>query len=349
LLKLKNEANFPGVKLASQPVRRRRAAPAPGAWSIVPVDGTAIRRKARRDYERVLRDLDAAKAEAERFEVEDKPQFAKWLSANFGALLTEIRELQEKLFQAQELVNEVQQEFYFGNYRSINKAYKDVMHRRNHPEEAAQKESEEDKEDEEFRREFEEAFNQMEDESAEEERAKSGRGRAARNGAGEAPGKQNNRVKDVYRKLVRLLHPDKGSKRTAKEVEWWHETQEAYETGNLEQLELILTLVEMEHKGSKEASISVLGQLTVEFRKSLKALKRKIASLKKEIAWGFSQLTDLSALMARTRAQLTADRDKLAWLLQKYQSQISAWEIAATTPGKRVRARRGAWQDEEWF
>jgi hypothetical protein len=77
LLKLRNEANFPGMKLASQPVRRRRASAAPGGWSIVLVDGSAIRRKARRDYERVLRDLDAAKAEAERFEVEDKPQFAR--------------------------------------------------------------------------------------------------------------------------------------------------------------------------------------------------------------------------------------------------------------------------------
>src|SRR6478672_10059322 len=178
----------------------------PGAWSIVLVDGTAIRRKARRDYERVLRDLDAAKAEAERFEVEDKPQFAKWLSANFGALLTEIRELQEKLFQAQELVNEVQQEFYFGNYRSINKAYKDVMHRRNHPEQAAHEEAEEHKEDEDFRHEFEEAFNRMEEDFAEERRGKSGP-RAARNGAVGTSAKESNRVKDIYRKLVRLLHP----------------------------------------------------------------------------------------------------------------------------------------------
>ena len=307
------------------------------------IDSGSIRRKARRDYAKVLRDLDLVRAEAERFESEDKPQYAKWLNANFGALLTEIRELHDKLFHAQQLVDEVQQEFVLGNYRSILKAYKNVMHRRDHPEEVEQEEKLSEEEESAFRKACDEIFGEEDESYAGREPDES------RNGPRIPIAKQSSRVKDLYRKLVRLLHPDKGAKRTAKEVEWWHLTQEAYQTGNIEQLELILTLVEIEEKGSNEASVSVLAQLTAEFKKSLKALKRRIATFKKDIAWNFSKLTDFSTLLRITRVQLRADRDRLLWIVQRYESQIQSWETASAVSGKRVRARRGSWQDEEWF
>src|ERR1051325_2003862 len=156
-----NEANLRAVKLARKPVRRRNPSPAPGAWGVVWIDGEPIRKKVRRDYERARRDLEASRAEAERFENEDKPQFSRWLSANFGATLTEIRELQEKLFQAQALVNEVQQEFYYGNYRSISGAYKKVIRRREKPEEFERELEEEQAEAEELRGLFEEVWAEM--------------------------------------------------------------------------------------------------------------------------------------------------------------------------------------------
>jgi len=333
------------VKVARQPVRRRRTPNhSLGAWSIVLLDGAPIRRRARHDYDKALRDLDAAKAEAERFETEDKPQFEKWLSANFGALLTEIRELQEKLFQAQGLVNEVQQEFYYGNYRSITNAYKKVVKRRNHPEEFEPENEALDEEEEQFRRDFEEVFGATEDEFWQKIGGASP-GRSERKPAA----KTISHLKEIYRNLVRRLHPDKGAHRSAKEIEWWHQVQEAYESGNLEQLELILTLVEIEEKGAKEASVSVLTQLTEEFKKSIKAMKRKLAAFRKDIAWNFSRLTDLSGLFRRTQLQLQSDRDQLLWVLQKYERQIRSWETAAAVSGKRVRARRTSWQDEEWF
>ncbi len=346
LLKRVNEANLRAVKFRAQPARRRRVPPAPGAWGIVLLDGEPIRRKARRDYEKVLRDLDVAKAEAERFESEDKPLFAQWVNSNFGALLTEIRELQEKLFHAQGLVEEVQDEFFVGNYRSINKAYKNVMHRREHPEEREEEVRQAEEEEAEFRKEFEEAFKKTEDEFWKHFKGDSDEFNPPPR---KAEAKKGGRLKDLYRNLVRLLHPDKGAKRSKKEIEWWHQTQDAYQTGNVEQLELILTLVEMENRGSKDATVSVLAQLTSEFKKSLKALKRKISVLKKELAWNFSLLPDCSSLFVRVRNELQADRDRMLWLLQKYEQQIRTWETAPASAPKRARARRGAYQDEEWF
>jgi hypothetical protein len=220
------------------------------------------------------------------------------------------------------------------------------MHRRNHPEEVEAEAQEEEEEDEEFRRDFEEVFGKTDEEFWERI---GGNPDDLRPGREKLPKGQGNRLKDLYRKLVRLLHPDKGAKRTAKEIEWWHQTQDAYETGNVEQLELILTLVEVEHKGAKDASVSVLSQLTFEFKKSLKALRRKIGAFRRDVAWNFSQMTDFSALLVRTRSKLQGERNQILWLLQKYEEQIKGWETARPASGKRVRARRGNWADEEWF
>src|SRR5688572_20216 len=314
----RKRGQFARVKSGRKPVRNRKISRSPGEWGVVLIDATPIRRKARRDYEKVLRDLDGAKAEAERFESEDKPGFEKWLRGNFGALLTDIRELQEKLFRAQELVNDVQQEFYYGNYRSINNAYKKVMHARAHPEEPQPEET--DPEEPDFQKDFQENFAR----AAEEFWARLGVNPEELPGALHEPKRPElaNRAKDLYRRLVRRLHPDKGGKRTAREIEWWHQTQDAYKTGNEEQLELILTLVEIEDKGSNEASVSVLTQLTAEFKKSLRSLKRKLTQLKRDVAWNFSGLADFSALFERTKAQLVAERNHILWLLQKYERQI---------------------------
>ena len=105
----------------------------------------------------------------------------------------------------------------------------------------------------------------------------------------------------------------------------------------------------MENRGSKDATVSVLSQLTNEFKKSLKSLKRKITGLKKDLAWNFSQLSDFSMLLVRVRTELQSDRDRVLWLLQKYEQQIRSWENAPAPARKRVRARSGSWQSEEWF
>jgi hypothetical protein len=220
------------------------------------------------------------------------------------------------------------------------------MHRRNQPEEEQPDAGESAHAEDEFQREFEKAFEEAKGEfwqqlGIDPEELD---GRKA-----QSPKPEGARLKDLYRQLVRRLHPDKKGKRAPREIEWWHQTQDAYQMGNIEQLELILTLVEMEDKGSKEASVSVLAQLTAEFKKSLRALKRNITSFKRDIAWNFSRLTDFTGLLEKTRQQLRADREQILWLLQKYERQIQSWELAATTPRKRAGARQTAWQDEEWF
>lgn len=306
-------------------------------------DGASIRRKAQRDYQRAARQLNRARAESERFHTQDKPLYARWLNAEFGGLLTELRDLQGKLFEAQTLVAEVQQEYHFGEHASIGSAYRKVLHRRAHPElyeeDSASEEASGKKESEAAGAEdpFQEIWERF-------EKLHSGEPFPSTDGSAAA-----SRLKDLYRKLARRLHPDNGHEITSREKELWHQTQSAYGDGQVEVLETILAMLEVDEQGAKSATVSTLLQLTAGLKLSLRTLKRELSALRRDMAWDFSRRTDHSDLLHATERTLHGDREKLLWLLAKYQGQIQKWDVQMRTSGKRVRAQRGNWMDEEWF
>jgi hypothetical protein len=325
------------------PLRRPAARPSVpvGTWSLLVVDNEPIRQKAQRDYQKATRDLNKAKNETERFHSQDKPLFTRWLHANFGALLTEMRDLQVKLHETQDLVNEVQQEYFFGGHSSIGQAYRTVLHRRSHPEEeqSTSEPTVDPEEDADFRQNFEDAMR----EAAEEFQGRFQRAQPSR------PRQTRDRLKQLYRKLARRLHPDNGRKLSPRETDLWHRTQAAYDAGHVEILETILSLLDVDENGTRTTAISTLLRLTADLKKTLRGIKRELTALRRDIAWNFSQREDHLEIRRSTEAMLQADREKLVWLLTKYKSQIERWETQSHVKGKRVRSRRSNWMDEEWF
>ena len=321
------------------------------SWELLVIDTKPIRQKAQRAYQKAVRDLESAKAESERYHSEDQPLFSRWLSSNFGSLLTEIRELQSKLFEAQNLVNEVQQEYYFGGHSSIAEAYRAVLHRRSNPpeEEEPQARESEARNDSEEEREREPTVEEI----AEEFWRRLNGGEAGHEFHEPIASRQSERlrerVKDLYRKLARRLHPDNGRTITPRETELWHKTQTAYELGQVEVLETILTMLEVDEKGARSASVSTLVQLTASLKRSLRTLKQQLTALRREMAWNFAQRSDKAELHRTAHASLSADRDQLIWLLTRYEAQIRRWNSQPPVSRKRVRARRANWADEEWF
>lgn len=312
------------------------------------VDGESIRKKARKDYQKAVRDLETAKAESERFHNEDKPLFSKWVAKKFGSLLTEIRDLQASLINAQNLIAEVEEEYHLGGHRSVSSAYKTVKHRREHPEEAVSAEKEIDPEEaEDFAREFEDAFGK----SGEDYWENLGqdahrRTRPERHNKASHAG---SRLKELYRALARRLHPDGGRALSQREKEWWNETQAAYTAGNVEQLEMILALLEVEDAGARATTISTLHQLTAAFKKSLRALKRQLNALRMDPAWNFSRRKELASLERQVRLTLEFDRDRIKWFLQKFEEEFRLWDKPKRkAPARRTRVRSVP-QDEDWF
>jgi hypothetical protein len=220
----------------------------------MPVDGSAIRKKLKKDYEKALRDLEQARQQLDQFHQTDLPQFIRWLNTHFGAMLTELRELSQKMAADEELVDEVETEVCFegGSYA---RAYQRVVEYRENPEPPppppnqgsepgeewnpfdAQPESGNAGRDEDPLSEFFDAlFGQAGPGPA--GTPHNGGPQSAFRPASAAP-HATSRLKELYRALVRRLHPDTQQEMTAQKIEWWHQAQAAYETGDEGQLEII--------------------------------------------------------------------------------------------------------------
>src|ERR1017187_3909441 len=85
-----------------------QAHPANYSRALVRVDGAGIRKKIKKDYEKALRDLENSRRQLDQFHQTDLPQFTRWLNTHFGALLTELRELNQKMAADAELIIQVE-------------------------------------------------------------------------------------------------------------------------------------------------------------------------------------------------------------------------------------------------
>jgi hypothetical protein len=307
------------------------------------VDGSGIRKKIKKDYEKALRDLENSRRQLDQFHQTDLPQFTRWLNTNFGALLTELRELNQKMAADEELIFQVENEAMFSGC-SDARAYQRVMELRENPEpprprpdggEAAgerepfgarPESGADDEEDtmEEFMNEFFRKFGPG-------TRPQDHHG--TRNGQptdSAAPAQASNRLKELYRSVVRRLHPDSQREMTVQKTEWWHQAQTAYEAGDVEQLEVILTLCEIGDSGTTaHTSASLLQRITAQLKNSLREIKRQIIGQRRDPAWNFSRRDDHKPLAVQTRRTLMNDLERMRYQCRTIQGMIARWKVAA--------------------
>jgi hypothetical protein len=319
--------------------------PANDSHALVRVDGTGIRKKIKKDYEKALRDLENSRRQLDQFHQTDLPQFTRWLNTHFGALLTELRELNQKMAADEELIIQVENEAMFSGC-SDARAYQRVMELRENPEPprplpagggesdgernpfGSQPESgaDEDEEDpmEEFMNEFFRKFWSG-------ARPQDNHGpRAGLPTESAAPAHASTRLKELYRSVVRRLHPDVQREMTAQKAEWWHQAQAAYEAGDVEQLEVILTLCEIDDSGTTaHTSASLLQRITAQLKNSLREIKRQLAGQRRDPAWNFSRRADHDALAITTRRSLTGDLERMRYQCRTMQKMIARWKVAA--------------------
>jgi hypothetical protein len=323
--------------------------------ALVLVDGTAIRKKIKQDYEKALRGLESARRELSRFQEADVPQFSRWLNSQFGASLTELRELSQKISANEDLIFQVENEVVFGA-GSHARAYQRVMDfRENPPAPAPEFDGNHHNgagpefggnpfagEAEAFAEFLNEAFGDFPPDDGTD-----GNPFEPAFGARAAtPAANSVRVKDLYRKLVRLLHPDTQAEMTAQKTEWWHQAQAAYDAGDAEQLEVILTLCEIGASGTTATTTaSLLHRITAQLKRTLREIKRQLRSHRKELAWNFSVRTDRETLAQRLRLEMTRDLKEMRRHWQETVDLINHWKADAarlqkSAPQKRRREPR---------
>jgi hypothetical protein len=325
--------------------------------ALVPVDGAGMRKKLKKEYEKALRDLDNSRGQLERFQQTDLPQFTRWLNSQFGALLTELRELGQKLAADEQLIFQVENEVMFGG-GSYARAYKRVMEFRENPEppppssgagggpdDARERfgagpktESAGDEEDP-----LEAFFNDIFGEFGPGELPHDHqRGHHGHQPGSAAPAPAPARLKELYRAVVRRLHPDSQREMTAQKTEWWHQAQAAYEAGDAEQLEVILTLCEIGESGTTaHTSASLLQRITAQLKSSLREIKRQLADRRRDLAWNFSRRSDHAAMADQMRRTMTEDLRRMRGHWEETQEMIAEWKTAAERlkPSRRRKPR----------
>jgi hypothetical protein len=338
----------------------RRAAPrskkkSPSRGWLVRIDQRPLRRKAASECSRELAKVEKARAEWRRFDREDRPAFERWLAGRFGAVLTELRELDLALREKEQLIDEVEIEYAWIGARSYRAAYLAVMRRRTAPVRRRATPREEarhfaDFSPEEKRTLFEDFIADFLDidpaDIPKKEYQRMFRDFQAGLG-GERPEpaparpvrSEDARLKELYRHLVRRLHPDTRADGDPEVSALWHEVQEAYAAGQVERLEMLLALTDLRGKSAGEhISLFQMREVLAELRHALLALRKSLRAARRDPAWNFARSAKREAIARRLERRFQRDLAARRRRLRQCEALIARWSQPA-------RGRRQAWSD----
>lgn len=337
----------------------------PRASCIVLVEQEPLRATAAADCTKTKARLERARAAWHRFERKDKPAFVRWRAREFGALLSKAREVETQIRDAQTLVHEVEMEMRRG-FQDAHSAYQRVMFRRENPSAASVEEVEVHPERRDASRklsdfEKEALFQEwvqrslgtnpdkMDDEaySTTFEAFKSHMFRSAaeealsRNVSRPSPKKRvteeeeekveeekvvDQRVKELYRILVRRLHPDLRDDASAAVSGLWHEVQEAYAASDVAHMEILLALVDIESNSmGAQTSIGQMRAILLELERALRALEKSLLEAEGEDAWNFAQSGPNEDLRVRVERQLKLELAGRTSRLNVLAKTIAGW------------------------
>jgi hypothetical protein len=140
------------------------------------------------------------------------------------------------------------------------------------------------------------------------------------------------RVKKLYRKIVRRLHPDARGSLSGAELELWYQTQAAYQGGDVFTLEFILA--RCDRVGTKQLRYSELLELVNEARERLAMLQRALVILAERRSWRFRETTashrrllaqELRSELESEIFQLHCEQRALESRLSRMQQEAERW------------------------
>jgi hypothetical protein len=134
------------------------------------------------------------------------------------------------------------------------------------------------------------------------------------------------RVKELYRILVRRLHPDLRADANAGVSALWHEVQEAYCASDVARMEILLALsdIESNHVGH-QASVSQMRAVFAELERALRALEKSLLEAEGEDAWNFAQVGPTADLRTRVERELKSELAARTKRLELFTSTIAGW------------------------
>jgi len=135
----------------------------------------------------------------------------------------------------------------------------------------------------------------------------------------------DSRMKKLYRRLVRRLHPDLRADGSAAVSGLWHEAQDAYAAGDVARMEILLALSDIETKSTASQSLSQMYALRAKLERALWALEKSLLEAEGEDAWNFARLGPRADLHVRVERQLKSQLAERMQRLDLLTRTITEW------------------------
>jgi hypothetical protein len=336
----------------------------PEGTELVLLDQQPLRAAAGAACTAVMARLEEVRAAWHRFEREDKPAFVRWRAREFGQLLSSLRDVEVQIRDRELLVHEVELEMRRGFF-DPHTAYRRVMSRRSNgipfeePEPRQQQQantstqprklSEFEQEalfndwvqkfmgthpdkltDEAYETSFEAFKTHMFRSAPPPPAPRPVNPRPVRIAEEEEDEQPDDpldaRVKEIYRLLVRRLHPDLRADGNAAASALWHEVQEAYAATDVAQLEILLALSGIESgRFGDETTVSQMRAIAAELERSLFALEDSLRQARGDDAWNFARAGAAGDLRLRVERELQQNLRRRTERLQLLKQTLAEW------------------------
>ena len=133
------------------------------------------------------------------------------------------------------------------------------------------------------------------------------------------------RVRELYRRLVRRLHPDLRADGSTAVSALWHEVQEAYAASDVARMEILLALSDIETNRMAGQTLAQLHAVRAELRRALRALEKSLLEAEGEDAWDFARIGPNARLRVRVERQLQSDLAARTQRLDLLTRTIAEW------------------------
>lgn len=345
-----------------------------GCRALLVVDNRPLQQAAWKQLTAARKRLAKATADLHRHENTDEPAFLAWTATSFPTLLTELRELAARFAEKDRLIASIEHEACCSGRTPA-----EVWHRRRNPapETAGADSGPTDPWDEPFGPsnpggepddepfgseqydDFMDAF--FAEQGVDPADPEAARSRESIGGfLGFGPGKNappaDDPAREIYRRLVQQLHPDRGGEWTPARARLWHEVQQAWAAHDLDWLARLE--VEWETATEVLGPGSPVGRLVAalhEIDYARRDADRRVRLYRKHPAWRFSALADRRPVLARrTESELRDQIEQLRCSLLEIEDTLAFWE-QSYPPRRKSRARRKsglrshASADNPWF
>jgi len=344
---------------AARAARQRQ----PAGTALLVIDNRPLQQAAWNRLAAARKRLAKATADLHRHENTDEPAFLAWTATTFPTLLTELRELAAQFAEKSRLIASIEYEAFH-----TGRSPAQVWYRRRHPpaDGAAPDGTTASRHpgtDEPFgprnpghepdnnpfgSNEYEElmkaffAEHAIDPDGPEAAAFRENIGGFLGFAPTERPTPAADPAREIYRRLVQHLHPDRGGEWTPARARLWHEVQQAWATHDLDWLARLEA--EWETAAEVLGPASPVGRLVSALREidcARRDADRRVRSYRSHPAWRFSALADRRAALARrTEGELRQQIEDMRSALHEVADTFDYWE-ESYPPRRRARPRRG--------